>query len=449
VHEDNHKHPSKESQRFIMQPSHAPIALIDPQEYVTTFSTQILEAVTSKDGRKFWQGHVAHSLDGSQWVTYTTYCQTLADAEAPEADADWAQLQGKTISRITVSAPTVIEGKNIGRSNETTPKDQALFEINSTFKKQMDKGYYPLGQAEARDNFLTLPMLAYPFSDKAHKVEFPLTLQPKYDGVRCLSDGTKMWSRKGKQFSPKIVAHFFGDSHDSESKTGQVTLSDLLMNVAASAQGALATMGYITDGELILPEGYPLQDTVSAAKKFYPELSPKLLYRIYDVVAPDLCYTERYKIVQEIVAKSNHPQIIAAPVHIINSEEEMHPVHEKYVAEGWEGTMIRLHGMGYKVGQRTHQLLKLKDFLEEEFLVVGVKEGTGKFAGAAIFVCKTDEGKTFDTLPVGTMERRQYYFQNPDEVIGTHWTVRFQAWTKDRKPQFGRAINQRDEDVQG
>jgi len=426
--------------------------MIDPKMYTTVFSTGILEAVTSKDGLKFWQGHVACTHDESTWVTYTTYCQLLAGGKISADENNWPSLQGSDISKITISAPTVIKGKNIGRSNETTPKEQALFEIDSTYKKQIDKGYYPIGEKTAREGGLVVPMLAYPFPDKAHKVEFPLTLQPKYDGIRAICDGEKMWSRKGKEFSPNIVAHFFknNDLEKNEIKVGQVTLSDLLSdNDSESIVGGLDTLGYIVDGELILPEGYSLQETVSAAKKFYPDLSPKLLYRIYDVVEPDLCYTERYKIVQEIVAKSNHPQIVAAPIHVIESEEEMHPVHERYVAEGWEGTMIRLHGMGYKVGQRTHQLLKLKDFLEEEFLVIGVKEGGGKFAGAAIFICQTNDGAVFDTVPIGTMEQRQYYFQNSHEVIGSYWTVRFQAWTKDRKPQFGRAINQRDVDVQG
>jgi DNA ligase-1 len=425
--------------------------LIDTDQFNTTFSTPFLEAVTSKGSRKFWQGHVAKSCTSNDWITYTTYCQTLGDSQPPTEEESWEYLQGDSVSRITVSAPTVIEGKNIGKANETSPKDQAISEIKSTYKKQLDKGYYPLGKSEVRDDFLLLPMLAYPFKDKGHLVTFPLTLQPKYDGVRCLSDGNQMWSRKGKPFSNQIVSHIIAPMGKPK-KTGQVTLNDLLQEDLETAEAwasDLNPLGYITDGELILPEGFPLQDTVSAAKKFHANISPKLLYRIYDVVAPDLCYTERYKIVQEIVAKSNNPQIIAAPVHVINNEEEMHPIHERYVAEGWEGTMIRLHDMGYKVGQRTHQLLKLKDFLEEEFLVTGVKDGRGKFAGAAIFICETKEGAVFDTIPVGTMEQRQHYFQNQDEVIGTRWTVRFQAWTKDLKPQFGRAINQRDEDIQG
>jgi ATP-dependent DNA ligase len=111
--------------------------------------------------------------------------------------------------------------------------------------------------------------------------------------------------------------------------------------------------------------------------------------------------------------------------------------------------MLRLHGHGYKINQRTNQLLQLKDFLEEEFKVVNVIDGKGKFVGASIFLCETPEGKIFETSPVGTMDYRKELFQKKDEVIGTYWTVRFQAYTKDKIPQFGRAINQREADLQG
>ncbi len=384
----------------------------------TIYSTPLLQASTSTGKVKFWQGHVC--TDGADYFTYTTYCQTVGKTIADIKSADDLKTnEGTSISKITQSAYVTIEGKNIGRSNETTPEQQAISEINSTFKTNKDKGYREIGEAEEKS--FVLPMLAYPLGDKAHTIDFPLTVQPKFDGIRCLTDGENMWSRRGKLFDSKIVAH--------------------LNNVVCN--------DFIVDGELILPEGFPLQDTVSAAKKYRDNLSPKLLYRIYDIVAPDLCYTERYKICKKIVKDTNNPQVILAPAHVIETQEEIYPLHEKFVGEGWEGTMIRLHGHGYKINQRTNQLLKLKDFLEEEFEVVNVIDGKGKFVGAAIFLCKTPEGKIFETSPVGTMDYRKELYHKKEELIGTHWTVRFQAYTKDKIPQFGRAINQREADLQG
>ena len=384
----------------------------------TIYSTPLLQASTSTGKKKFWQGHVC--TDGADYFTYTTYCQTIGKTIVDIQSADDLKTnEGTSISKITQSAYVTIEGKNIGRSNETTPSQQAISEINSTFKTNKDKGYREIGEAD--DKSFVLPMLAYPLGDKIHTIDFPLTVQPKFDGIRCLTDGENMWSRRGKSFDNKIVAH--------------------LNNVVCG--------DFIVDGELILPEGFALQDTVSAAKKYRDNLSPKLLYRIYDIVAPDLCYTERYKLCKKIVADTNNPQVILAPAHVIETHEEIYPLHEKFVSEGWEGTMLRLHGHGYKINQRTNQLLKLKDFLEEEFKVVNVIDGKGKFVGASIFLCETPEGKIFETSPIGTMEYRKELFQKKHEVIGTYWTVRFQAYTKDKIPQFGRAINQREADLQG
>ena len=384
----------------------------------TIYSTPLLQASTSTGKKKFWQGHVC--TDGAEYFTYTTYCQTIGKTIVDIQTADDLKTnEGSSISKITQSAYVTIEGKNIGRSNETTPSQQAISEINSTFKTNKDKGYREIGEAD--DKSFVLPMLAYPLGDKIHTIDFPLTVQPKFDGIRCLTDGENMWSRRGKSFDNKIVAH--------------------LNNVVCG--------DFIVDGELILPEGFALQDTVSAAKKYRDNLSPKLLYRIYDIVAPDLCYTERYKLCKKIVADTNNPQVILAPAHVIETHEEIYPLHEKFVSEGWEGTMLRLHGHGYKINQRTNQLLKLKDFLEEEFKVVNVIDGKGKFVGASIFLCETPEGKIFETSPIGTMEYRKELFQKKHEVIGTYWTVRFQAYTKDKIPQFGRAINQREADLQG
>ena len=37
----------------------------------------------------------------------------------------------------------IVQGKNIGRSNETSPEQQAELEAESRYKKQLDKGYRP------------------------------------------------------------------------------------------------------------------------------------------------------------------------------------------------------------------------------------------------------------------------------------------------------------------
>ena len=113
----------------------------------TIYSTPLLQASTSTGKKKFWQGHVC--TDGAEYFTYTTYCQTIGKTIVDIQTADDLKTnEGSSISKITQSAYVTIEGKNIGRSNETTPSQQAISEINSTFKTNKDKGYREIGEAD-------------------------------------------------------------------------------------------------------------------------------------------------------------------------------------------------------------------------------------------------------------------------------------------------------------
>jgi len=87
---------------------------------------------------------------------------------------------------------TTAKAKNVGRSNETTPEQQAELEAKSKWNKQKDKSY-----CEDPNNIQPLlnPMLAHPYEKYAHKVKFPCAVQPKLDG--CFTRGMRVWTEKG------------------------------------------------------------------------------------------------------------------------------------------------------------------------------------------------------------------------------------------------------------
>jgi DNA ligase-1 len=74
---------------------------------------------------------------------------------------------------------------------------------------------------------------------------------------------------------------------------------------------------------------------------------------------------------------------------------------DRFKKAGYEGAIIRQLGIGYE-HKRSSQLLKMKDFLDSEFLVVGVEEGRGKLQGhCGAFACSTQEGKIFSVKMAG------------------------------------------------
>ena len=100
----------------------------------------------------------------------------------------------------------------------------------------------------------------------------------------------------------------------------------------------------------------------------------------------------------------------------------------------------------YLVNGRSYDLLKIKEFIDEEFPVIGVEEGRGKLLGHAIFVCKTKDGVEFRAKLKGKQEDLKKYFERPDLAINRQLTVKHQGYTNsNRVPRFPVAMRFRED----
>ncbi len=249
-------------------------------------------------------------------------------------------------------------------------------------------------------------MLAHKFTDHKGKVEFPVFVQPKLNGMRMLFDGEKGWSRGNKEIIPEVIQHLKFD-----------------------------TGGYTLDGELMLPDNQLLQESMKAIKKYRADLSPELIYHVYDIVDDTLSYEERAKIIWELWLKFPSNVKVVAMIKA-NDEIEVMKWHKSYTKDGYEGTMIRNPKMKYEIGKRSYSLLKLKDFVDAEYKIVDVVDGAGSDVGLAIFELETDAGNRFNCRPEGTQSSRAELFNARKELVGKFLTVRYQELSKDGIPIF-------------
>jgi ATP-dependent DNA ligase len=369
-----------------------------------TYSTPVLQSTTRTGKAKFWQGHVVcDNLERPRhWYTQTSYWQSKNDGST--SAVQWSEVYE-------------VEGKNIGRSNETLAEQQAYLEIERDVKKQRDKGYAEIGEAS---DVLPLPMLAHKFADRGHTVTWPAYVQPKLNGQRMLFDGKKGWSRGGKIIIPECIAHI-------QKEIGELP------------------PGVILDGELILPGNQLLQKTMTAVKKYRPELSPTLTYWVYDLVAPDLVFSERLALLEKLIP-TPLPHVWLTLTQDIDSVEGVMECHHEFVSKGFEGTMVRYDLDGYDVGHRNNQLQKVKDFVDGEFEVLDILEGGGRFKGAAIFECRATATETFTVCPEGDMDYRRSLYSNREEILSTtkYLTVRYQELSADGVPIFPVGVSLRE-----
>jgi DNA ligase-1 len=332
------------------------------------------------------------------WTIWVERSKGFATIVTEHGYEDSEKLQRSTVK--------VMSGKNIGRSNETTPYEQAVLEATSKWEKK--KKRYATSKEGLGDQKI-LPMLAQDYKKRFKSIEYPALGQPKLNGVRCLAhkvsqDAIEYTSREGEIFTTL--------EHLTPSLLKALSLEERL------------------DGE-VFTRDLDFEDICSAVKR-YQENTLLLQFWAYDIVQ-DKPFADRAKYVMK--ADLVVP-LITVPSIPIKDEEEMLSLHGQFVKNGFEGTIIRNVLGVYKAGHRSKDLQKYKDFEDDEFKIIGAHDGVGKAEGAVTWICVTEAGEEFDVVPKGSMDKRRKWFENREQIFGKMLTVKYQNLTADRQVPY-------------
>ena len=332
--------------------------------------------------------------------------------------------------KIQTNEKVISAGKNIGKKNETSPFQQAVSEARAAWIKKKESGYTEADEEKSEEVVVTrgkgivddvpLPMLAHEYQKRGKGFGFPCFVQPKLDGTRAVGmPGKGIFSRLRKTFPH--MEHIL-------------------------AEMAQLPAELVLDGELYTSE-LTFQEIVGLVKK--ETLKPgdaekqlKIKYHVYDLMN-GRTFQERYAELERLFQSRCFQHLVLVPTKSCSSESQMKEQHAAFVADGFEGIMLRSPTGAYK-HSRSADLLKYKEFFDAEYEVVGFKEGEGQEKGCVLWTCKTKEGKTFHCRPRGTREDRVELFQNGSEYVGKKLTVRFQEETDDGLPRFPVGIAFRD-----
>ena len=319
--------------------------------------------------------------------------------------------------------PKIIKsGKNIGKSNETTPLQQALLIAKSKYKKNLERNYSPDINDLSAPVKHRLPMKAQYFNKRKHDIVYPAIVQPKLNGVRCTAkniDGKiELTSNGGKSYNETLF-HLFP------------ALLEILPNSEE------------LDGEIYY-HGWSLQQISRRVKKIRED-THLLEFWTFDMVDLESWCANRLETLDDMVMRSMGTQIKCLDNQMVMNEQEVYKFHDEYVQDGYEGIIIRNINGAYKFGpSRCKDLQKYKKFIDAEFKIIAaeseiiqVPDGQGDFYEIVciIWVCITKEGNTFNVRPKGTVERRAYWYQNRNSIIGKDLTVRYFELSEDLVPQ--------------
>lgn len=378
-----------------------------------------------------------------------------------------------------------VKAKNIGKSNETTPLTQGLLMIESLVLGQRKYGYKSiddLGIAsetlamgtedefvaqlaerlpnDATDiNDMLKPMLAagYFRSNKGKKVNgeypgwqdptgkiwkdrkyyyllnphvmkekgavtatFPIYGQPKINGVRCNiyleNDEVKMKSKEGEEYNVSHIIYWF-----SERKHLFFTVDDKPI---------------VFDGELYIHNEL-LQHIRSAVVK--PNLNtPAVTYEVYDIAIAKASNRVRYAILKEKLR--NTIDLIAnmpyadCPVKLVKTFNLINDAHvqaktDEFIAQGYEGIILRKPDADYQFGKRTVNMLKLKRLISGEFQIIGI-ERQDNDPELGLYLCMTSDGIEFKVTPTEDEDYKRLMVIMPHLFLNKPLTCEFYEYTE-------------------
>lgn len=324
-----------------------------------------------------------------------------------------------------------------------TVEQQVELEFNALVKKALDKGYkfYDslsskafeeasqedfseiLGEHKTDASGIKKPMLAKdtakitPDNKLWRKKWFA---SRKYDGVRCML----YWDDKSKEVKTASRGGLNYDAATSHIRNNNEIKEYFSRNT---------TM--VLDGEIYV-HGHSLQEISGTARldEFDEKRCSVLEYHCYDVAVEKIPFKDRVQILNEISEILNGNSVIKFVDHCeITSYEEAKRLHDQWVNEGYEGAILRNPDDDYGFGKRSSSMIKLKEFKEEEFEIIGHKLGL-RGSEDMVFVLKTKSGIEFEAKPIGDRSKKEDYVNNIDSIVGRFGTVKYFNLTDDGTP---------------
>lgn len=291
--------------------------------------------------------------------------------------------------------------------------EQAILEANKAIKDKIAQSYTPNKSGEPDPTIAPLPMLAHLFEKHKHKLEYPVIVQPKLDGLRCIavcedSGVVSAWSRTGKLIE----------------SCGHIT----------EELEHYMRPGQVFDGELY---NHKIKfNKLSGAIRQKQEVANEVEYHIYDTILDESQAIRQHEVNEFF--RMNQPShfIYPVPSMFADNEQEICSIVGLALNAGFEGGIVRSQLNAYRSKYRSPHMLKVKNFKDDEFTIAGVVEGKGKDEGAAIFQCWAKNGEGFNVRPAMSYEERARIYETRESFIGKKLTVKYFELSEKGIPRF-------------
>lgn len=388
---------------------------------------------------------------------------------------------------------------NAGRANARDATAQAEFEAQSRWDHKLNRRYFETIQ-EAETAELLFPTLAHPLYNKRRnarqemivtkrEVTYPADVQRKLNGLRCFSvhdekTGVALYSREGVEWT--LMEHIraalveFGEPgaiYDGEVYKHGVPLQTINGWVKNASDPAVVPLrnslqyhlydlprdpsrerndwSYRYDSLVDRYTAWVMTRLQCEALPGFDTLPPphelrnailRLTHKVFDRPVHVVGYAGEMNL-EDVRLRILQAWLESLPLQLVptfraNTEAEAIALQKSFVLQGYEGAIVRQLGWAYHFSFRTEALIKLKEYIDEEFLIVDIL-GRERFTSATEshmicdkVVCRNNlTDATFEAVPQGTEEMKAQWWEDRESYIDTRLMVRFFERSEDGIPQ--------------
>lgn len=335
------------------------------------------------------------------------------------------------------------------------PWEQALLECDTMIDAKLYKGYIYTLDSEIVNNrdviekdhqenekiatevlsYVPFVMLAHDFDKYPNMIENRCGfLMPKLDGIFAMAnvDTGEIWARsrkpidKMKHIEEAVLQ--FGKTFESPHRW---------------IVGELYRHGW---------EFQKISGLVRTSKVTPEKL--EVSFHVFDLICDKSFGIRRLLLENGLYDKENIHLVECKKVALI--EHEYKEYHKTCSNQGYEGIMIHRYVStensseempGYLQDKRTDWLLKYKEFIQEEYICVGVNPQKHREIAGSV-VLKTKDGIEFSATPKMSDELKKQIWESKNEYIGQIGTVKFFSYHPgpEGKPRFPNLIGFRHPD---
>lgn len=337
--------------------------------------------------------------------------------------------------KVVTKCNTYSAGKNVGRSNETTPHEQACFELNRDAIKKVESGY-----TQERGDKLTyntkvksLVLSSAPEVQTAQVANkhlkkisgVKLYAQYKYDGFRCTYDVVekKLYSRAKKEFK---------------------SLPYLVQCLSKKFNTENFPYRYL-DGELYSSTlSFEEISSIVASKKNTPSLQKQKEVSFYCFDAFSVGNRDKFSVRYNNVLKHRQSKFflvaptweLAPQVFTDESLPELQSELQSAESQGYEGLMLRLDGVYEQ--KRSFNIYKLKSSYDTEGVCVRfcAEEHNENVLGSLVF--RLNNGVEVEARPALSNEEKAKLWVQRSNYVGRVGVIKYQEQTSAGSLRFPR-----------